>query len=222
MPAGAQGLRRLVAGNRRFTARERLRSGSGRSTLAEMVAGQQPFATIRGCSDSRVPPELLFDQGFGDLFIIRVAGNVVSAEVLGSVQYAGAHLRTPLFVVLGHEGCGAVGAALAAKFYGATTTRKRIRALLRSIVPGLGGVDPALPSDEQLRVAVEANVRWSMRQLEETPEARRALAERRAMLVGAIYELRTGRVRFLDAGRDGFETKGRAGSGGSGGSRRRR
>ena len=187
-----------------------------------MVAGQQPFATILGCSDSRVPPELLFDQGFGDLFIVRVAGNVVSAEVLGSVQYAGAHLRTPLFVVLGHEGCGAVGAALAAKFYGATTTRRRIRALLRSIIPGLDGVDPALPPEEQLRVAVEANVRWSMHQLEETPEARRALAERRAVLVGAIYELRTGRVRFLDAGRDGFETKGRAGPGGPGASRRRR
>ena len=167
-----------MAGNRRFVARERLRAGTGHSTLAQMAEGQQPFATILGCSDSRVPPELLFDQGFGDLFVIRVAGNVVSAEVLGSIQYAGAHLRTPLFIVLGHEGCGAVGAALAAKFYGAATTRKGIRALLRSILPGLDGIDPALPSHEQLRVAVEANVRWSMHQLRETPDARRALAER--------------------------------------------
>lgn len=209
-PPGAEGLRRLVAGNRRFVARERLRAGTGRSTLTQMAEGQQPFATILGCSDSRVPPELLFDQGFGDLFIIRVAGNVVSAEVLGSIQYAGAHLRTPLFIVLGHEGCGAVGAALAAKFYGASTTRRGIRALLRSILPGLDGIDPALPSHEQLRVAVEANVRWSMHQLRETPEARRALAERRASLVGAIYELRTGRVRLLDAGLDGLGTKERA------------
>ena len=115
--------------------------------------------------------------------------------------------------MLGHEGCGAVEAALAAKFYGAATTRKRIRALLRSILPGLAGISPALPPEEQLRAAVEANVRWSMRQLAETPEARLALAERRAMLVGAIYELRTGRVRILDPGRDGVGTKRRPESG---------
>ena len=121
--------------------------------------------------------------------------------------------------MLGHEGCGAVGAALAAKFYGASTTRKGIRALLRSILPGLDGIDPALPSHEQLRVAVEANVRWSMHQLRETPEARQALAERRASLVGAVYELRTGRVRFLDAGLDGLGTKKRARSGGPAASR---
>ena len=83
--------------------------------LAELAKGQQPYATILGCSDSRVPPELVFDAGFGELFIIRLAGNVISPEVLGTLQYAGVHLRTPLFVVLGHEGCGAVQAALAAK-----------------------------------------------------------------------------------------------------------
>jgi carbonic anhydrase len=77
--------------------------------------GQQPYATILGCSDSRVPPELIFDADFGELFIIRVAGNVISPEVMGSMQYAGAHLHTPLFVVLGHEGCGAVKAAVDSK-----------------------------------------------------------------------------------------------------------
>ena len=123
--------------------------------------------------------------------------------------------------MLGHEGCGAVGAALAAGSRGDDDTDAHARPL-RGIIPGLAGIDPALPPEEQLRAAVEANVRWSMRRLEETPEARRALAEGRATLVGAIYELRTGRVRLLDSGRDGVETKGRAGSGGPGASRRRR
>jgi carbonic anhydrase len=188
----------LVDGNRRFVATERLRDAPGRTRLAQFVEAQRPFATILGCSDSRVPPELLFDQGFGDLFIVRVAGNVVSAEVLGSLQYAAAHLKTPLFVVLGHSGCGAVKAALALKFRGAKAG-SRIQVLLRSILPALKGVDRALPPDVQLQAAVEANVRWSMRQLARTPEGRRALARRRAMLVGAVYELHTGRVRFLDA-----------------------
>jgi carbonic anhydrase len=86
-----------------------------KETLADLARGQQPYATILGCSDSRVPPELIFDAYFGELFIVRVAGNVVSAEVMGSLQYAGAHLHTRLFLVLGHEGCGAVKAALASK-----------------------------------------------------------------------------------------------------------
>src|SRR4030095_14828980 len=89
-----------------------------REALADLAGGQRPYATILGCSDSRVPPELLFDAGFGELFIIRVAGNVVSPEVMGSIQYAGTHLETRLFVVLGHEGCGAVQAALAAEVQG--------------------------------------------------------------------------------------------------------
>jgi carbonic anhydrase len=190
-------LRRLVAGNARFVARERRRGGPGLARLAQLAKSQRPFATILGCSDSRVPPELLFDRGFGDLFIVRVAGNLVSPEVLGSLQYAGAHLKTSLFVVLGHEGCGAVEAALALKFRGART-RARIEILLRSMLPGLTAVDPAPPPEVQLRAAVEANVRWSMHQFAQTPEGRRALAEGRAMLAGAVYELRTGRVRFLE------------------------
>jgi carbonic anhydrase len=139
-----------------------------------------------------VPPELLFDAGFGELFIVRVAGNVVSPEVMGTLQYAAVHLRTPLFVVLGHEGCGAVQAALAAKLHG-TRERRRIALLLERILPGLRG----LKAGAQLKAAVEANVRWSMRQLRETPEGKARMAEGILKLVGAIYELRTGRVRFL-------------------------
>jgi len=84
-----------------------------KEVLAELARGQQPFATILGCSDSRVPPELVFDATFGELFVARVAGNVLGPSILGTLQYAGAHLQTPLFVVLGHQRCGAVEAALA-------------------------------------------------------------------------------------------------------------
>jgi carbonic anhydrase len=195
--AGLAALERLVAGNARFVAGAGLRSAPDRRALLDLAEGQQPFATILGCSDSRVPPELLFDQGFGDFFIARVAGNVVSTGVLGSL-HAGAHLRTPLFLVLGHEGCGALQAALAMKLRG-LKERARIAVLLRTMLPGLKNADRKLRREALLRAAVEANVRWSMRQLAEMPEGRRVLREGSAMLAGAVYELHTGRVRLLDA-----------------------
>ena len=194
----AQALERLRDGNARFVRGEARFPTVQKEVLAALAKGQRPYATILGCSDSRVPPELLFDAGFGELFIVRLAGNVVSPEVAGTLQYAGVHLRTALFVVLGHEGCGAVQAALAAKFHGARE-RSRIEVLLQGILPGLDGVDPAAPPDLQLRAAVEANVRWTMRQIRDTPEARAREAEGVMKLAGAIAEISTGRVRFLDS-----------------------
>jgi carbonic anhydrase len=164
--------------------------------LAELAKGQQPYATVIGCSDSRVPPELVFDAGFGELFVVRVAGNVISHEVMGTMQYAAVHLKTPLFLVLGHEGCGAVQAALASKFRGARE-RARIERLLDNIIPGLDGISADASADDQLTAGVEANVRWSMRQIVDTPEAQARVAEGVLRLVGAVYELTTGRVRFL-------------------------
>jgi len=164
--------------------------------LAELARGQRPYATIIGCSDSRVPPELVFDAGFGELFIVRVAGNVISHEVMGTIQYAAVHLHTPLFVVLGHEGCGAVQAAVAMKEQGARQ-RARITLLLERILPCLPEPNSALTPEEQLTAAVEANVRWSMHQLLETDEGQARMAEGVLKLVGAVYELKTGRVRFL-------------------------
>jgi len=189
-------LRRLIEGNQRFLEGKARFPTVQKEILAGMALGQHPFATILGCSDSRVPPELIFDAGFGHLFIVRVAGNVLSPEVAGTLQYAGVHLRTPLFVVLGHDGCGAVQAALAAKFRGATE-RARIQVLLEAIMPGLEGIDATLPPAEQMARGVEANVRWSMRQVLESPEGRARQAEGAYRLVGAIYEVATGRVRFL-------------------------
>jgi carbonic anhydrase len=188
-----EALARLVAGNERFVSGKARFPAIRRDILKKLAKGQRPYATILGCSDSRVPVELLFDAGFGELFVIRVAGNVISPEVMGSMQYAGTVLRTPLFVVLGHEGCGAVQAALAAKLNG-TRQGRHIEALLANILPGLRDIGASSP--DPLASAVEANVRWSVHQVLETPEGK-AGAARGVKLVGAIYELETGRVRFL-------------------------
>jgi len=190
-----EALERLVAGNERFVRGEARFPTVQKEILAALAKGQRPYATVLGCSDSRVPPELIFDAGFGELFIVRVAGNVISPEIMGTLQYAGVHLRTPLFVVLGHENCGAINAALAAK-HGAQEP-SRIAVLLDNILPGLRDLPPELITDAETHAAVEANVRWSMHQLLETPEVKSRLAEGTMQLVGGVFEFETGRVRFL-------------------------
>ena len=190
-------LQRLKDGNTRFVSGHARFPTIQKDVLAELAKGQRPYATILGCSDSRVPPELVFDAGFGELFVIRVAGNVLGPAVAGTLQYAGEHLRTMLFVVLGHEGCGAVDAAVAARFHGARH-RSRIELLLESITPALHGVDSGLPPTELLERAIEANVRHTVRELLATPEGKARIEEGTFKLVGAVYELTSGRVRFLD------------------------
>jgi carbonic anhydrase len=192
-----QALSRLQRGNQRFLSGKARFPTIQKEVLADLAKGQQPYATVLGCSDSRVPPELLFDAGFGELFIIRVAGNVLGPTIVGTLQYANLHLHTPLFVVMGHEGCGAVQAAVASKVHG-VVQRSRIQTLLKNILPALDGIDRNLPPDELLRVAVEANVRWTMKTLRESPEGGARLATGVIRLVGAVYELGTGRVRFLE------------------------
>jgi carbonic anhydrase len=191
-----EALARLIAGNDRFVRGEARFPTVQKEILADLAKGQRPYATIVGCSDSRVPPELIFDAGFGELFIVRVAGNVISPEVMGTLQYAAVHLRTPLFMVLGHEGCGAVGAALAVR--DGAQEPSRIALLLENILPGLRDLPPDLAAGTEMRAAVEANVRWSMHQLLETPEGKARAAEGTMKLVGAVYQLESGAVRFLD------------------------
>jgi len=192
-----EALARLKAGNERFLRGESHFPTVQQAVLDDLSEGQQPWATILGCSDSRVPPEIVFDAHLGELFIVRVAGNTIGSSVLGTLQYAGAHLKTPLFVVMGHEGCGAIKAALAWRFDG-QRAESRIEILLENIVPALDGIDPKLPPDERASAAVEANVRYIMATLLATPEAKARLAISDMRLVGAIYDLKTGRVRFLD------------------------
>jgi carbonic anhydrase len=197
-----EAIQRLIDGNERFLqGKSRLHGLMMHETLADLARGQHPFATILGCSDSRVPPELIFDAGLGELFIVRVAGNVLSPEVAGSLQYAGAHLETPLLVVLGHEGCGAIHAALETMHKG-VRQHSRIQLLVDSILPALTGLDLDLPSSTQYAQAVEMNVRWTVRAIIDSPEGRARVAEGRVKCVGAIYEIETGRVRFLNADHD--------------------
>src|SRR5262249_27297167 len=179
-----------LAGGKTRTARE------GAAWGTRLVEGQKPFAPILGCSDSRAPVELVFDQGFGDLFVVRVAGNVIAEDIIGSIAYAGLHLRTPLFVVMGHAGCGAVAAAVDARLKKAKEPES-IEAFLKLIEPGLKDLDPKLAYPELLAAAVEANVRWSLRQLTAIPAARQAVERHQVTLVGAVYDLQTGKVRFL-------------------------
>ena len=196
-PSADEALQRLIDGNAKFVRGELHFPSVPQEVLAEMAKHQRPYAMILGCSDSRVPPELIFGAGFGDLFVVRVAGNSLSPEVAGSLQYAAVHLKTSLLLVLGHEGCGAVTAALETRFHG-SRERSRIQLLVDGLLPGLAGIDPELDPKVRLAQAVEANVRWTMAQILESPEGQARAAEGRMKLVGGVYEIASGRVRFLD------------------------
>jgi carbonic anhydrase len=192
----AQALKWLKEGNLRFASSRPRHAHEAASWRKHLKAGQQPFATILACSDSRVPPELVFDQGFGELFVIRVAGNIVSTDVLGSLQYAVRHLHTPLVVVMGHESCGAVTAAVSA-LEGRADEPRFIAALIAAIEPGLMNLDDDLEGTQRVHAAVEANVRWSMRQLSAVAQGKMASTTKKVVLVGAVYDITTGKVRFL-------------------------
>ncbi len=138
-----------------------------------------------------------FRRRLGELFIIRVAGNVISPEVAGSLQYAGRHLHTLLFVVLGHTNCGAVAAAIEARLHG-TRQHSRIQLLVDCILPGLADLDPQLTRRQCSRKLSKPTCAGAMRQILETPEGRERQTEGDVKLVGAIYEIETGLVRFLE------------------------
>ncbi|MFO0864053.1 MAG: carbonic anhydrase [Gemmataceae bacterium] len=193
-------LQRLREGNQRFVDGKVRHGHEERSWRQALVSDQHPFAIILGCSDSRVPVELVFDQGFGDLFVTRVAGNVIATDVVGTIGYAVEHLHTRLLVVMGHEGCGAVTAALQAQANPAIERdAPNINALLKLIEPSFRNLAPQLTGAARVSAAVEANVRWSMGQLSQIPAGRRVLETRQVTMVGAVYELATGRVRFLNS-----------------------
>jgi carbonic anhydrase len=191
-----EALLRLKAGNERFVRGALIHPHEGADWRRQLAAGVRPLATILGCSDSAAPPEIIFDQGLGDLFVIRVAGNVISADTLGSIQFAAVHLGTRLFVVLGHEDCGVVRAALEERA-GKLPQPGQIETLMHLIRPALQAVDAAADFPTQLRAATEANVRWAMARIAEMPLARKAVKTRRVSIVGALHELQSGKVRFL-------------------------
>lgn len=179
-------LDQLLQGNAHFVA------GAAAIERAQLALGQEPFAVILGCSDSRVPVETVFDRGPGEIFVVRVAGNVISPEVLGSIEYAVEVLKTSLVLVLGHSSCGAVAAALDHVRAGAAFPGS-IDSLVEKIAPAVA----PHAADESSERAVDANVRQSVRELEVSPVLARAVEERRIAIRGAVYDLATGAVRML-------------------------
>lgn len=185
-------LARLKEGNRRFVSGQPRHAHESASLRHQLVSGQHPFAIVLGCSDSRVPVELIFDQGFGDLFVIRVAGNTITDDVLGSIEYARIHLNSQLLVILGHEGCGAVTAALEARKH-TSSDPHGVQTIVKLISPAIGDIDPSLPVSEQLHRAVELNVRWAQEELKDLLETR----DLSLSTMGAVYDLE-GTVRWLN------------------------
>ncbi len=201
--APREALERLREGNRRFVANVR---GSGsfvsHTSPATLTDGQEPFAIILGCSDSRVPAEIVFDQGLGDLFVIRVAGNIVAPSQVGSVEFAAAKFGTRLVVVLGQSRCGAILATIAEMQKPTENQSRNLRAIVDRVRPSIEALlTTDLPRDSEGFVthAVRANIRASVDQLRHGSELLEGLIKNEDLLVvGAEYSLETGVVNFFD------------------------
>ena len=201
MLSATEALARLQEGNRRFVAGEwRMTSQTGQARRDEILGGQEPFAVVLGCSDSRVPVEIIFDQGLGDLFVIRVAGNIAAPSQIGSVEFAVERFGVRLVVVLGHSNCGAVQATLE------TIDRPgdvspALHAIVDRIMPSLTDTPMLAKGDcpERTQYAVRANVRHTMQRLTQDSEfIHRMQQEKGLLIVGADYSLDTGKVDFFE------------------------
>ena len=196
-------LERLREGNRRFASDQRsVDVLASHARRADLLAGQRPFAIILGCSDSRVPAEIVFGQGLGDLFVIRVAGNVVAPSQVGSVEFAAAKFGTPLVVVLGHSRCGAIEATIQELQQPAGTRSRNLRSIVNRVRPSVEALlATELRHDPEalMREAVKANVRASVDHLRHGSEILENLVATSGLrIVGAEYSLETGLVEFHD------------------------
>lgn len=185
-----ESLARLLEGNDRYVKHKEQHPDESMARRKELISGQHPFAVILGCSDSRVPPELLFDQGLGDLFVIRVAGNIVDDAVLGSIEYAVVHLGTKLIVVLGHEKCGAVSAAVEGG-----NPPGHLKTLVDAIKVSVD--ETANTPGDRIHNCVIVNARRVARQIRESEPLLKDYAGKGLKVVSADYVLDTGRVSLL-------------------------
>ena len=198
MPPGPA-LDRLIEGNQRF--RDPSAASTARTWHPTMGAqDQRPFAVVLGCSDSRTPVEILFDQGFGDLFVVRVAGNIVAPSLVGSIEFAISQFGSRLVVVMGHTGCGAIAATVKALQTGLGPESKNIRSITDRISPHIAAlVRPGEPDAAIIREATRANVRASADHLRHGSRLIEELVTAgQVVVVGAEYEIETGQVRFFD------------------------
>ncbi len=191
----------LKIGNARFFSGHRLPLDFSAVERRAQVITQTPFAVVLGCSDSRVPTEIIYDQQAGDLFVIRVAGNVVESSTLGSIEYAIAHLKTRVVVVMGHEGCGAVQAAMQDE---ATRSLEPhyVQFLIDRIVPSVSKLPRIRDSKARMREAVIANVRIQVHQLKQNAVVAEAIEKNEIAVIGAYYEISSGAVDFFETEED--------------------
>lgn len=191
-PTPDEVLKRLKEGNSRFAADRPSMVEPGSKKRLQLSQGQRPIAVVLTCADSRVAPEIVFDQGLGMLFVLRVAGNVGEPAVYASMEYALAELKTPLIVVLGHSSCGAVSTALKGK----EQPSDNLKYLIRLIHTG---GDPPTDKDAALDVAIRNNVEYQTQLLtRQSTIIRDFAASGRIKIVAAVYDLKTGRVSWLE------------------------
>jgi len=186
----------LQRGNERFFSGQARRPETSANERRAQIMSQTPFAVVLACSDSRVPVEVVFDQGLGDLFIVRVAGHIVDSATLGSIEYAIAHLKCQLLVVMGHEGCGAVKAAMLPEEKMAGEP-EHVRHLLGLVRPALGGMPPIRDDKARMREAVLHNVRLQVARVSDNATVQGAVDQQRMRVIGAYYEIGSGAVEFL-------------------------
>jgi len=187
-----QALAKLMEGNKRYASSHSQHPHQSTGRRHELEKTQHPFACILSCSDSRVPPEIVFDEGLGDLFVVRVAGNIVDNAVMGSIEYAVEHLGTPLILVMGHENCGAVQATL-----GGGEPGTHIQTLVDAISPAIAEARKNGPG-EMVNKVVRANVHLAIKQLRQSgPILGDPLRTRKVKIVGGVYELDSGLVILL-------------------------
>jgi len=196
MPTASEVIARLKQGNRRFATHHQKHPDQNGKRIHQLATGQHPIACILACADSRVPPEIIFDQGLGDLFVVREAGHVADDATQGSLEYALEHLKTPVIVVLGHESCGAVTAAL-----DVTDAHQRaegeVQKLVEDIRPAILKVGKHGSHDDRVARGVTENVKLAIRQLNRDPMITEALKKGTVKIIGGVYDLHTGRITWL-------------------------
>lgn len=193
---GQEAMQKLMDGNKRFIEGNLALKDLSKTKREELTKGQKPFATVLTCSDSRVPPELLFDQCLGDIFVVRVAGNVVDPIALGSIEYAAEHLGSPLVLILGHSKCGAVKATLESK----GKPEGNIGAIVKKIMPA---VDAAKKKggtqDEILETAIKENVKNVYADVMKNSKIIPHLVEEgKLMIVAGEYDITTGKIEMIE------------------------
>ncbi len=182
------GLKRLIEGNKRFSQDKLTSPGRDQERRLALVSTQAPFAVIVGCSDSRVSPEILFDQGVGDLFIVRNAGNVVNDVGTDSIEYSVNHLKSSVIVVLGHQNCGAVAAVVGGQDADIESVAKLIAPAVKKVRGESGNI---------LENAIKMNVKLTVEQLKNSSEFSKLIQDKKLIVVGGYYNLETGLVEIL-------------------------